>query len=187
MELSSLLHELHLCAPPTGVKPHPCPDLPPITELLSHLRQQLLDAAGESSDTNTLIGHVEQLFHTADPPWLFSPPPANDNAVQTEKEDWAELREAYQALVGALIGCAALPPCEDDCSPPTADVYQRVPGRAARVCSALQVLLESVGNWERGGGARGQLVRAVASQICVFAVTHFQVRKKEIIDQQNKN
>ncbi|XP_044053428.1 TELO2-interacting protein 2 isoform X2 [Siniperca chuatsi] len=172
MELSSLLHDLHLspASSSSSEKPLPSPALPPITELLSRLQEKLIGASTDS-ETSSLIGRVEQLFQTADPHWLFSPVSANQD------DGWAGLRAAYSSLVSALIGCAALPLCEDDCGSLPAAAYQSVPTRAGPVCSALRALLGTLGDWEAGGGARGGrtgLLLTVAPPICVFAVTHFQ-------------
>ncbi|KAM9360860.1 TELO2-interacting protein 2 [Symphorus nematophorus] len=164
MELSSLLHDLHLSSSSSSSeKPLPSPSLPPITELLSRLQEKLIGSSSDS-ETSSLIGRVERFFQTADPDWLFSPASANQDA------GWAELRVAYGSLVCALIGCAALPLCEDDCSSLPAAAYQSVPSRAGAACSALTALLGSLGN----AGGRSSLLPAVAPPICVFAVTHFQ-------------
>ncbi|XP_074495759.1 TELO2-interacting protein 2 isoform X2 [Sebastes fasciatus] len=161
MELSSLLHDLHLSSSSSSSeKPLPSASLPPITELLSRLQEKLIGASSDS-ETSSLIGRVEQLFQTADPHWLFS---SNQN------NEWAELQEAYGALVGALICRAALPLCEDDSGSLPASAYQSVPSRAGPVCSALAALLGTLGN----GGGRTGLLLAVAPPVCVFAVTHFQ-------------
>ncbi|XP_031696479.1 TELO2-interacting protein 2 isoform X2 [Anarrhichthys ocellatus] len=146
MELSSLLHDFHLSS--SSEKPLPCSSLPPITELLSRLQEKLIGASSDS-ETSSLIGRVERLFQTADPCWLFS---ANGD------EEWAELQAAYGALVGALIGCAALPPCEDDCGSLPASVYQSIPGRAGpdqvwtssssrAAAQSLQEVLLRAGGW----------------------------------------
>uniref|UniRef100_UPI0037E93B37 TELO2-interacting protein 2 n=1 Tax=Semicossyphus pulcher TaxID=241346 RepID=UPI0037E93B37 len=160
MELSSLLHDLHLSSS-SSEKPLPSPSLPPITELLSRLREKLIGASSDS-EKSILIRRVERLFQTADPDWLC-PSQANQDA------GWAELQAAYSSLVCALIGCASLPLCEDDCSSLPEAAYQSVPSRAEPVCSALTALLGTLGN----GGQTGVLL-AVAPPICVFAVTHFQ-------------
>lgn len=160
MELSSLLHDLHLS---TSEKPLPSLPLPPITELLSGLREKLIGSS--DSETSSLIGRVERLFQTADPDWLFSPALANE-----EEEGWAELGSAYRCLVEALIGCAALPLCEDDVGPVAAAAYQSVPSHAVPACTALTALLVALGNLERR-----DLLLTVAPPLCVFAVTHFQV------------
>lgn len=169
MELSSLLHDLHLNSSSSSVKPLPCTSPPPITELLSRLQEKLTGPLSDS-ETVSLIGRVESLFRSADPDWLFSPASSDG--------DWAELRVAYESLVSALIGCAALPVCEDDCGflPPSA--YQGVPSRAAAVCSALTVLLGTLGN----RGVQTGLLPTVAPEVCVFAVTHFQVSVKESVE-----
>ncbi|XP_041792868.1 TELO2-interacting protein 2 [Chelmon rostratus] len=163
MELSALLHDLHLHPSSSAEKPLPSPFLPPITELLSRLQEKLIGASSDS-ETSSLIGRVEYLFQTADPHWLFSPHSTN------HEYGWAELQAAYRSLVSALIGCAALPLCEDDCSSLPAAAYQSVPTRAVPVCSALTVLLGTLG---KGGGQTGLLL-TVAPSVCVFAVTHFQ-------------
>ncbi|XP_040898796.1 TELO2-interacting protein 2 isoform X2 [Toxotes jaculatrix] len=159
MELSSLLHDLHLSSPD---EPLPSASLPPITKLLPRLEEKLIGASSDS-ETSSLIGSVERLFQTADPDWLFSPASAN------EEDGRAELQLAYASLISALIGCAALPLCDDDCSSLSAAAYQSVPSRAVPVCSALTALLGALGNWERTG-----LLLTVAPPVCVFAVTHFQ-------------
>ncbi|XP_070820718.1 TELO2-interacting protein 2 [Chaetodon trifascialis] len=163
LELSSLLHDLHLCPSSSSEKPRPSPTLPPITELLSQLQKKLIGASSDSK-RSSLIGHVERLFQIADAHWLFSPNSANQD------DGWAELQGAYSSLVSALVGCAALPLCEDDSGSLPAAAYQSVPARAEGVCSALTVLLGALGN---GGGHTGLLL-AVAPSVCVFAVTHFQ-------------
>ncbi|KAM4578038.1 TELO2-interacting protein 2 isoform 2-T2 [Fundulus diaphanus] len=167
MELSSLLHDLHLSS--SSEKPRPSHPLPPITELLAQLQKLLIGAAGSPSESSTLIGQVQRLFQTADPDWLLSP------VSDDEGTGWAELRLAYRSVISALIGCAALPLCEDDCSSLDAAAYQSVPSGAAAVCSALTALL---GHWREGGGARRAettgLVLAVAPPIYLFSVTHLQ-------------
>ncbi|KAK2901577.1 TELO2-interacting protein 2 [Channa argus] len=159
MELSSLLHDLHLSSSSSDKL---LPNLPPITELLSQLQEKLI-AASSQSETSSLIGHVRQLFQTADADWLFSP-------------DSAELQASYRSLISALIGCAALPLCQDDCGSLPAAAYQKIPSRAVTAGSALRALLEALGNWERGKGPRRgrTLLLTVAPPVCVFAVTHFQ-------------
>ncbi|XP_061586145.1 TELO2-interacting protein 2 [Cololabis saira] len=158
MNVSSLLQDLHL----SSSSPSP---LPPITELLPRLQQQLIGAAGDSSKTRSLIGRLEQLFQTADPDRLFSP-----------ESGWAELRSTYSSLIGALVDSAALPLCQDDSGSLSAASYQSVPSRAVAVSSALTALLEQ---WAGLGVARGGgdgLLLALAPPICVFAVTHFQAQ-----------
>ncbi|XP_018519925.1 TELO2-interacting protein 2 [Lates calcarifer] len=159
MELSSLLHDLHLSS---SEKPLPSPPLPPITELLSRLQEKLIGASSDS-DASGLIGRVERLFLTADPDWLLSLDPSN------EEGGGAELWSAYRSLIDALIGRAALPLCEDDCGSLTPAAYQGVPARAVPVCSALRALLGTLGNGDRTG-----LLLTAAPPVCVFAVTHFQ-------------
>ncbi len=164
MELLSLLQDLHLSPSSVSEKPLPLSSRPPITELLTCLHQKLI---GVSSDSETilLIGHVERLFQTADPLWLFFPASADQD------DGWAELVAAYGSLVSALIGCADLPLCEDDCGSLPAAAYQSIPTRAVSVCSALTALLETLGS---GGGQTG-LLMTVAPPVCILAVTHFQV------------
>ncbi|KAM8760692.1 TELO2-interacting protein 2 isoform 3-T3 [Acanthopagrus schlegelii] len=161
MELSTLLHDLHLS--PSSEKPLPSASLPPITELLSRMQEKLIGVSSES-ERISLIGHLECLFQTADPHWLFCPASTNQD------DGWVELRVSYGSLVSALIGCAALPLCEDDCGSLPAAAYQSVPSRAAPVCSALTALLGTLGN---GAGHTG-LLMTVGPPVCVFAVTHFQ-------------
>ncbi|XP_062272880.1 TELO2-interacting protein 2 [Scomber scombrus] len=174
MELSSLLDDLRLFSSSSAEKPRPSVSLPPITELLSHLQQQLIGAADESC--LSLIGRVERLFQSGDPDWLFSPCSANQGA---EQAGWAGLQAAYLSVVRAVIGCAALPLCEEDCPPPAA-AYHSVPRLAAAASSALTALLRTLGNLQGGGGAgvRGQrgLLLTLAPQVCVFSVTHIQVQ-----------
>uniref|UniRef100_A0A3P9PZ87 TELO2-interacting protein 2-like n=1 Tax=Poecilia reticulata TaxID=8081 RepID=A0A3P9PZ87_POERE len=162
MDLSPLLHDLHLSSS-SSEKPRLSNPLPPITELLSELQKKLIGAA----ESSPLIGQVERLFQAADPDWLFPP------LLEDQDSRWAELQAAYSSVISALIGCAALPVCEEDCGSLDASAYQSVPRRAAAVSSALTALL---GNWEEGGGARrARLLLAVAPPIYLFSVTHFQV------------
>ncbi|XP_029999370.1 TELO2-interacting protein 2 [Sphaeramia orbicularis] len=179
MDLPFLLH--HLClSSSSSDEPRPSPPLPPITELLSGLRQQLIGASSSESETSPLIGQLEQVFGEADPHWLFTPPTSSSQEEEGGVERWAELVSVYMGLTEALIGCAALPLWKDDTSPPSELAYQNVPVRAEPVCSALTTLLGTLGNWEEkggvrgaGGGARGLLL-SVAPQVCVFAITHVQ-------------
>ncbi|XP_054895940.1 TELO2-interacting protein 2 isoform X2 [Poeciliopsis prolifica] len=163
MELPPLLHDLHLSSSPSSSKrTRPSAPLPPITELLSELQKKLIGVA----ESSALIGQVERLFQTADPDWLF--PPLLDEQVS----EWAELQAAYASVITALIGCAALPLCHEDCGSLDASAYQSIPKRAAAVSSALTALL---GNWKEGGGARrDRLLLAVAPPIYLFCVTHLQ-------------
>ncbi|KAF7642587.1 hypothetical protein LDENG_00255220 [Lucifuga dentata] len=175
MELTSFLHDLHLSST-SAEKPLPLAPHPPITEVLAWLRDELIGAA--DSERSSLIGHTEHLFQTVDPLWLFSASSAN------QQEDgevfgvmWAELQAGYGALVSALIGCAALPLCEDDSGSLPAAVYSLIPARATPVSSALTALLGALGAWKMVGGAsraKTVLLLALAPPICVFAVTHFQ-------------
>lgn len=169
MELSSVLRGLRLSSSSSD---KPRPPLPPITELLSWLQKELIGAADQPSESSSLIGQAAQLFQAADPDWLLSSAPDDQNS------GWEELQVAYGSVISALIGCAALPPCEDDSSSLSAAAYRSVPSRAAAVSSALTALL---GNWDKGGRARGKLTKLVfnvAPPICVFSVTHFQVRQQ---------
>ncbi|XP_027142689.1 TELO2-interacting protein 2 isoform X2 [Larimichthys crocea] len=165
MELSSLLHDLHLSPSSSSEKPLPSASLPPITELLSRLQEKLIGSSSDA-ETSSLIGRVELLFQTADPHWLFSPASSNRDG------GWAELQVAYSSVVSALIGCAALPLCEDDSASLPASAYHGIPTRAAAVCSALTALLGTLGNV---GGQSGVLL-SVCPPVCVFSVTHFQDR-----------
>ncbi|XP_076003592.1 TELO2-interacting protein 2 [Genypterus blacodes] len=173
MELSSFLDGLHLSSP-SSEKPHPSPPCPPITEVLTRLRDKLACAAEKASDSETsaLIGCVERLFQTADPHWLFSPSSANQGEDEAAK--WAELQAAYVALVSSVIGCASLPLCDDDSGALSASDYAAVPRRVIPVCHALTAALRALTGWEEGGGASKALLFAVAPPTCVFAVTHFQ-------------
>lgn len=164
MELSSLLHDLHLSPSTSSEKPLPFPFLPPITELLSRLQEKLIGASSDS-ETISLIGRIEHLFRTADPYWLFSPASANQDG------GWVELQAAYSSVVDALIGCTALSLCEDNCGSLPAAAYRSVPCRAGAVCSALTALLGTLGD----RAAETGLLLTVAPAVCVFAVTHFQV------------
>ncbi|XP_059193178.1 TELO2-interacting protein 2 [Centropristis striata] len=162
MELSALLHELHLGPAYSSETPRPSASPPPITELLSVLREKLIGPSSDS-ETSSLVSRVERLFQMADPHWLF---------LANQDGGWAELRAEYVSVVCALIGCAALPLCDDDCSSLPAAAYQSVPSRAVAVSSALAALLRTLGN---GGGQSGVL-HAVAPPVCVFAITHLQVQ-----------
>ncbi|XP_029019512.1 TELO2-interacting protein 2 isoform X2 [Betta splendens] len=161
MELSSSLLDLHLSS--SSERSCPSVPLPPIAELLSQLQKELITSSS-ISETNALIGRVELLFRTADPNWLFS-------------SAKAELQETYQSLISALIGCAALPLCQDDCNSLPATAYQSIPSRAVLVCSALRVLMGTLGHWEGSGGpglGHTGLLLTVVPSVCIFAVTHLQ-------------
>ncbi|XP_047237635.1 TELO2-interacting protein 2 isoform X2 [Girardinichthys multiradiatus] len=164
MEISSLLHKLHLSSSPSD-------PLPAITELLSQLQKKLIGAVHNSCENSSVVGQVEHLFQTADPDWLF--PSVSDD----QETEWVELRSAYKSVISTLIGCAALPICEDDCSSLDSAAYQSIPSRATAVCSALTALL---GSWDEGCGARRDktgmtgLLLTVAPPIFLFSVTHFQ-------------
>lgn len=163
MELSALLHDLHLSSSSEEQSPS---SPPPITELLSQLREKLI---GSRPKSHSLIAQIKQLFQYAGSDWLFSP--------ASQDSRWAELEAAYVSLISALIGCAALPLCEDDCSPLSAAAYQSIPTQAAAVCAALTALLTTLGDRRKGGEARERttsLLLAVAPPTCMFAVTHFQ-------------
>uniref|UniRef100_UPI003AAB848C TELO2-interacting protein 2 n=1 Tax=Centroberyx gerrardi TaxID=166262 RepID=UPI003AAB848C len=178
MELSSLLHQLQLSSSSSSSssspeKPLPSHPRPPITEVLPQLQEKLIGSYKKASDceTTALIGQIEQLFQAADPHWLFSLDSTNQSAG---------LAAAYGGLAAALIGRAALPLCEPDSGPPPARHYQEVPNRARSVCSALNALLDRLGDWEREGdqtlgSARRSLLRSVAPPCWVLAVTHLQV------------
>lgn len=162
MELSSLLHGLHLLSSCSSEKGLSCLAPLPIVELLSQLQEKLTGPSSHSEKVS-LISNVEVLFQKAKADWLLS-------AASSDGE-WAKLRSAYRSLVSALIGCAALPDCEDDCASLPSSAYQDVPSRAVAVCSALAALLGILGP----ECVRADLLAAVAPDVCVFAVTHFQV------------
>ncbi|XP_024909571.1 uncharacterized protein LOC112486572 [Cynoglossus semilaevis] len=139
-------------------KPLASPAPPAVTTVLTQL-QEKLTAASSDTETFSLLGHTERLFLTADPDWLFSPAPAGEE----------ELRSAHRSVVRALTDCASLPLCEDESSSLPAAAYHGVPGRAVRVCSVLQVLLETLGQSQRT-----DLLLTLAPSVCVFSVMHYQ-------------
>ncbi|MEQ2200951.1 hypothetical protein XENOCAPTIV_005357 [Xenoophorus captivus] len=165
MEITSLLHKLHLSSSPSD-------PLPAITELLSQLQKKLIGADHNSCESSSVVGQVEHLFQTADPDWLFP------SVLDDQKNEWVELRSAYKSVISTLIGWAALPICEDDCSSLDSAAYQSIPSRATAVCSALTALL---GSWDEGCRARRDktgltgLLLTVAPPIFLFSVTHFQM------------
>lgn len=167
MELSSLLQDLHLLS--SSEKDPACAAPPPVAKLLSQLQEKL---TGPSSDSEkvSLIGRVEVLFQKAD--WLVR--------AASSGGDGVELRSAVKSLVSALIGCAALPDCDDDCASLPSSAYQGVPSRASAVCSALTALLGTLGR----GSHRHVLLPDVAPDVCVFAVTHFQVSVTRLMHNQ---
>lgn len=124
--------------------------------------QKALSESPSDSERFHLIGRVERLFRGGDP--VSSLLPATTDQL-------AEYRLAYKSLLSTLIGCAALPDCEDDCASLPSLSYQDIPSRAEAVCSALTAMLGLL----RRGGVRTDLLLAVAPDVCVFAVTHFQV------------
>ncbi|XP_028314464.1 TELO2-interacting protein 2 isoform X1 [Gouania willdenowi] len=153
MDVFSLIVDLRLCSAPS-TKPSPCTPLPPITEVLSALQRQLIGSADGTSDRCSLIGGLEQLFHAADPDWLFAP----------GNHSWAEL----QAVVHALIGCAAVPLCEDECASVSTVVNQNTLHYAAAVSSALSALLRILGKRQESH----TLLPVLTPPIIVFAVSH---------------
>ncbi|XP_056889097.1 TELO2-interacting protein 2 isoform X7 [Takifugu flavidus] len=156
MGLSSLFDDLQLSS--SSETPLSSQTLPPITEFLSELQKKLLNMLSYS-ETLHLIGHVANLFQTADPDWLFSP-----------SSGLAELQVEYNAVVKALVRVAALPLCEDDYGSLPAATYQSIPYQAVTVCSALTALLETLGN----RGVQTGIPLTIAPSVLVFAVTHFQ-------------
>lgn len=133
----------------------------PITTYCTKLQQALSESSSDSERVR-LIHDVERIFRGGDGVTPLLPSSAGQ---------LSESRLAYKSLVCSLIGCAALPDCEDDCASLPPSAYRDVPARAAAVCSALAALLGLL----RRGGARTELLLAVAPDVCVFAVTHFQV------------
>ncbi|XP_029686047.1 TELO2-interacting protein 2 isoform X4 [Takifugu rubripes] len=156
MGLSSLFDDLQLSS--SSETPLSSQTLPPITEFLAELQKKLLNMLSYS-ETLHLIGHVANLFQTADPDWLFSP-----------SSGLAELQVEYNAVVKALVRVAALPLCEDDYGSLPAATYQSIPYQAVTVCSALTALLETLGN----RGVQTGIPLTIAPSVLVFAVTHFQ-------------
>ncbi|KAM4616064.1 uncharacterized protein tti2 [Polymixia lowei] len=156
MELSSLLHHLHLSSssPESSLpsNPHDIQPCPPITEVLARLQEKLIGAAEKASDpeTTAVIGQVEQLFKIADPHWLFYPGSTNQSGGQQQSTQWSELEKLYSGLVRALTQCAALPLCDTDSGSLPQHRYQDIPDRTLPVCSALAALLGTLGTWERG-------------------------------------
>lgn len=131
----------------------------PITAHFSKLQQALSESSSDSERVG-LIHDVERIFRGGDT-WL----------LPVTADQLSEYCLAYQCLVSSLIGCAAVPDCEDDCASLQSSAYQGVPSRAAAVCSALTAMLGLL----RRRGACTELLLAVAPDVFVFAVTHFQV------------
>lgn len=132
-----------------------------ITAYFSEL-QRVLSQSSSDTERVHLIGRVERVLHGGGPVSSLLP-------VTTDQ--LAEYRLAYKSLLSTLIDCAALPDCEDDCASLPSSAYQHVPSQATAVCSALSAIVGLL----RSGSVRTDLLLAVAPDVCVFAVTHFQV------------
>lgn len=156
MDLSSLLADLHL------------PPSPPITDLLSSL--SLLIGSCPDSSLFTVVSKLERLFQTSDPEWLLSSNWSSVGGLGAGPE------QAYLSVCRALIGRAALPLGDDDVWSPSDSEYLGIGARAEAVSRALTTLLRILGKNREEGGASERVLLTVAPDICVFAVTHFQVR-----------
>lgn len=156
MDLSSLLSDLHL------------PPSPPITDLLSSL--SLLIGSCPDSSLFTVVSKLEHFFQTSDPEWLLS---SNWSSVG---DLGAGPEQAYLSVCRALIGRAALPLGDDDVWSPSDSEYLGIGARAEAVSRALTTLLRILGKNREEGGASERVLLTVAPDICVFAVTHFQVQ-----------
>lgn len=154
MDPSALLSDLHL------------PPSPPITELLSSL-SRLIGSCPDSS-LFAVVSKLEHLFQTSDPQWLLS---SNQSSAEGSGPE-----QAYLSVCRALIGRAALPLREDDVRSPSDSEYLGVSARAEAMSKALTALLRMLGNNREEGGASERVLLRVAPDVCVFAVTHFQVR-----------
>ncbi|CAL1616619.1 unnamed protein product [Knipowitschia caucasica] len=159
MDVSSLLSSL----PPRPAQP--------ITAQLSYLSALI----GSCPDDALLpaLSKVEKILTDCD--WRLSS--ANQS---TEQE--------CRSLSRALIGCCSLPLACDDVSAVEESEYAVIRPRVIAVSRALIPLLRGLGHERGGGGAEGEgggaeggggrvserILFAVAPDICVFAVTHFQ-------------
>ncbi|KAK7933091.1 hypothetical protein WMY93_003987 [Mugilogobius chulae] len=169
MDLSSLLSSLPL--------PQPVTPAQPITALLSSLSTLI----GSCTDNTFLsvVAKVEQIFTAEDCERKL---PAADDS-----EQGAELE--YLSLSRALIGRCALPLAADDVSFVAEAEYEVIRPRVTAVSHVFVALLRILGKRreeggsvsERGvaederGGVSERILLTVAPDICVFAVTHFQV------------
>lgn len=141
----------------------------PVTAYFSKLQESLSESSSDSERIH-LIGCVERIFRGGCGDGVGGGGPVT-SLLPTTTGHLAEYRSAYKSLLSTLIGCAALPDCEDDSASLPSSSYQDVPSRAEAVCSALTAMLGLVGR----GGVCTDLLLAVAPDVCVFAVTHFQV------------
>uniref|UniRef100_A0A8C6WPE7 TELO2-interacting protein 2 n=1 Tax=Neogobius melanostomus TaxID=47308 RepID=A0A8C6WPE7_9GOBI len=95
----------------------------------------------------------------------------------TQGAGLGELEECL-SVSRALIGRCSLPLAADDVSPAAEAELEAVAIRAEAVSPALLVLLRILGKdggMDEGGGASERVLFVAAPDVCVFAVTHFQV------------
>lgn len=145
------------------------PQAQPITALLSSLSSVI----GSCSDSAlpSVVSEVERFFHSPDVECGLSSP----------RQSW-EPEQAYLSVTRALIGRCSVPLAADDVSSVSAAEYETISPRAEAVSPALITLLRILGKNRAEGGAVGKeggvsqrILFVVAPDICVFAVTHFQV------------
>ncbi|XP_055017887.1 TELO2-interacting protein 2 isoform X2 [Boleophthalmus pectinirostris] len=165
MDLSSLLSSLPL--------PQPLSPAQPVTTLLSSL-SALIDSCPDSA-LLSVVSKVEQLLSSADCDWLLS---STTHSVASEQE--VEL--GYLLLSRALIGRCSLPLADDDISSVAESQYDAIRPRVEAVSHTLVTLLRILGKSRAEGGAECEgvglserILFTVAPDICVFAVTHFQM------------
>lgn len=143
-------------------------DAVPITAYFSKLQKSLSESSSDSERIH-LIGCVERIFKDGGEGGGGGGP--GTSLLPTTDDHLAEYCSAYKSLLSTLIGCAALPDCEEESASLPPSSYQDVPSRAEAVCSALTAMLGLVGR----GGVRTDLLLAVAPDVCVFSITHLQV------------
>lgn len=138
----------------------------PITARLSSLSS----AIGSCPDSAlpSLVSEVEQVFNSPDFERRLSS--SQSEGAGSEEEDGACL-----SVSRALIGRCSLPVAPDDVSSAAKAELEAGGARAEAVSPALLALLRILGKNDVGSGVSERIAVAVAPDVCVFAVTHFQV------------
>ncbi|XP_072289266.1 TELO2-interacting protein 2 [Eucyclogobius newberryi] len=170
MDLSSLLSSL----------PQPPSPAQPVTALLSSL-STLIGSCPDSTFLS-VVAKLEQLFTSPACGWQLSSANCSPSLER-------EVELGYLSLTCALIGRCTLPLADDDVSSVVEAEYNAIRPRVKAVNRALIALLGILGKSraeggnesergeieKEGGGVLARILFTVAPDICVFAVTHFQV------------
>lgn len=157
MDVSSLLASLPL--PPTQ----------PITAMLS----TLTSAIGSCPDSAlpSVAAEVEQHFNSH----YFDLCLSSSNKSMASEQGAGPEVQVYLSVSRALIARCSLPLAADDLSSVSAAEYELIGARVEAVSRTLTTLLRILGKNGAEGGVQERILSTLAPDICVFAVTHFQV------------